>query len=124
MKRLIGITALGGALLLFFAFGIRSFFLILEGKPITQSTGFVRALAEGLLSAMVLMLLFFGYLAWGWLEAGDWVWLDLFENPFRSRKRRQEGSGDRLHYASKITPSDASLCANSSRPTSTIYQSQ
>jgi len=40
MKRFIGITALGGALLLFFAFGIRSFFFI-------QSTRFVRALAGG-----------------------------------------------------------------------------
>jgi hypothetical protein len=81
MKRFIGITALGGALLLFFAFGIRSFFFI-------QSTRFVRALAGGLLSAMALVLLFFGYLAWGWLEAGDWIWLDLLADLFKSRKRR------------------------------------
>jgi hypothetical protein len=53
---------------------------ILQGKPITQSTGIVRVLAEGLLSAMVIMLLFLGYLAWVWLEAGDWVWLDLLDN--------------------------------------------
>ena len=88
MKRLIEITALGGAFVLFFAFGIRSLFFILESKPITQSTGLVRVLAEGLVAALVLVLLFLGYLGWAWLEAGDWVWLELFENPFKSRKQR------------------------------------
>jgi hypothetical protein len=88
VKRLIGIAALGGALLLFYAFGVRSFFFILEGQPITQSTGLVRVLARGLLSAMVIMLLCFAYLTWRWLEAVDWVCLDLFENRFKSRKPR------------------------------------
>jgi hypothetical protein len=55
---------------------------------ITQSRGLVRVLAGGLFSAMLLVLLRLGYLAWAWLEAADWVWLDLFKNQFKSRKRR------------------------------------
>ena len=88
MKRLIGITVLGCASVLLFAFGIRSFFFILEGKPITRSTGLVRVLAQDLLSALVLILLCLGYLGWSWLESGDFDWHDLFENPFKSNKRR------------------------------------
>jgi len=88
VKRSFGITALIGAFLLFFAFGVRSFFFILEGKPITQSIGLVRVLAEGLLAAVALVLLFLGYLAWAWLKAADWIWLELFGNPFKRRKRR------------------------------------
>ena len=88
MKRLIGIIVLGCASVILFAFGIRSFFFILEGKPITQSTGLVRVLAQDLLTVLTLILLCLGYLAWGWLESGDFDWYDLFENPFKSRKRR------------------------------------
>jgi len=88
VKRLIGIIALGSVFLLCFAFGVRFFFLIFEGKPITQSTGLLRVLAEGLLAAMVLVLLFLGYVGWAWLEAADWIWFDLFKSLFKSRERR------------------------------------